>query len=61
MKELMGGCWLSALAAGALGFIWGSIILGIIGILAGAASWYDEKLKEEAAASWRKNYPSYKY
>lgn len=61
MKELMGGCWVSALAAGALGFICGAIILGVLGALAGAASWYDEQLKEQAGESWRKDYPSYKY
>lgn len=61
MKETMGGCWLGALAAGALGLVWGAILLGAIGALAGAASWYQEKLDEQAAESWRKNYPSYKY
>lgn len=61
MKELMGGLWLGALAAGALGLIWGAIVLGVLGTLAGAAGWYDEQLKAERAESWRKNYPSYKY
>ena len=61
MKELMGGCWLAGLLAGAMGLYWGAIALGIIGALAGAASWYDELLKEKQAASWRRSYPSYKY
>lgn len=61
MKELMGGLWLGALIAGALGLWWGALGLGILGAVAGAASWYDEQLKEQRAASWRKNYPSYKY
>jgi len=61
MKELMGGAWIAALVAGALGLWWGALGLGILGAVAGAASWYDEQLKERQAASWRKSYPSYKY
>ena len=61
MKELMGGLWLGALVAGAMGFGLGAAILGVLGALAGLASWYGELLEEKQAASWRKNYPSYKY
>lgn len=61
MKELMGGCWLAGLFAGAMGLYIGAAILGLIGLLAGAASWYDELLHEQQTESWRKNYPSYKY
>ena len=61
MKELMGGAWIGALIAGAIGLIAGAVALGALGALFGLASWYDEKLKERQAASWRKNYPSYKY
>jgi len=61
MKELAGGCWFAGLLVGAMGLYWCAIALGLIGALAGAASWYDEQLQEKQAASWRKNYPSYKY
>lgn len=61
MKELMGGLVLAGLLAGALGFYLYACILSGAGLLAGAASWYDELLEEKQAASWRRNYPSYKY
>lgn len=61
MKELMGGCWVAGLIACALGLYFYAIILGILGLLAGAASWYDELLQEKQAASWRRNYPRYRY
>lgn len=61
MKELMGGCWLAGLLAAAMGLYVGCAVLGIIGALAGAASWYEEQLHERQATSWRKKYPSYKY
>lgn len=61
MKELMGGLWLGALVTGALGLWIGTVILGSLGLLAGAAASYTLRLEEKQAASWRKNYPSYKY
>lgn len=61
MKELMGGAWLAALMGAAMGFYLGAAILGIIGALAGAASWEAERLEEKQADSWRKNYPVYRY
>lgn len=61
MKELLGGAWLGALVAGAIGLYWGALALGILGVAAGAAGLYRERLEEQRAASWRKNYPSYKY
>lgn len=61
MKELAGGSVLAGLLAAALGFYLYASILAVIGLLAGAASWYDEVLKEKQAESWRAEYPSYKY
>lgn len=61
MKELAGGSILAGLLAAALGFYLYASILAVIGLLAGAASWYDEVLKEKQAESWRAEYPSYKY
>ena len=61
MKEIMGGCWLTGLLAWALLGTIPGIILIAIGCI--AASWQlaKEKQAEIKAASWRKNYPSYKY
>ena len=61
MKEIGGGAGLAGLFAGALGQWWAVGILGIISVLAMLASWKAEQLQEQQAASWRKNYPSYKY
>lgn len=61
MKAIAGGAWLAGLAAIALGSLVGTIVLMLIGALAAAAAWYDEVLQERQAASWRANYPSYKY
>lgn len=61
MKELGGGAGLAGLLAGALGQWWAVGILGVISSLALLASWKAEQIQEEQAASWRKNYPSYKY
>lgn len=61
MKELMGGCWLAGLLAAAMGFYVGAAILGAIGALAAGASWQAERIAEQKAESWRKNYPTYGY
>jgi hypothetical protein len=61
MKELAGGMLLAGLFAAALGLYLCAGVLGIAGVLAGAASCYDEILKEKQAESWRAEYPSYKY
>lgn len=61
MKELGGGAGLAGLLAGVLGQWWAVGILGVISSLALLASWKAEQIQEEQAASWRKNYPSYKY
>lgn len=61
MKEIMGGCWFAGLLAWALmGLIPGLILFGI-GAIAGAGEAVKERQAEKQAASWRKNYPSYKY
>lgn len=61
MKELIGGLWLTGLLGWAL--LDASIGLIFIGIGCIAASWLLIKEKQAAnkAASWRKNYPSYRY
>ena len=61
MKEIMGGAWFAGLVACALGLYLYAIAMAIVGVLAGAASWYDELLREKQAASWRRNYPRYRY
>lgn len=61
MKEVMGGCWLAGLLAWALiGPVPGLILLGV-GTVAGAGEAVKEYQAAKAAASWRKNYPNYKY
>lgn len=61
MKEVAGGLWLAGLVVWALiGLVPGLILIGI-GILAGAGELVKEKQAEAEKASWRKNYPSYKY
>ena len=61
MKGIAGGAWFAGLFAIALGSVVGTIVLGVIGALAAAAAWYDEQLQERRAASWRAEYPTYKY
>lgn len=61
MKELGGGAGLAGLFAGALGQWWAVGIFCAISSLAFLASWKAEQIKEKQAASWRRNYPSYKY
>lgn len=61
MKEVGGGAAVAGLFAGTVGCWWGLGIMIIISILAFLASWKAEELEEKQAASWRKNYPSYKY
>jgi len=61
MKNIAGGLWLWALIAKALlGFI-PALILFIIGAILAAYELARELQAERQAASWRKNYPSYKY
>lgn len=61
MKEIAGGLWLGALCAGAfLGLIPALILFGLGAIIAGCELGR-ERQAEKRAASWRKNYPSYKY
>lgn len=61
VKEIAGGFWLGALGAGAvLGLIPG-IILFILGAMCAVGELVKEQQEEKQAASWRKNYPSYKY
>lgn len=61
MKELAGGLWLAGLIAWALFGLIPGIILICIGWIAGAGSWIYTLEKEKQAASWRSQYPSYKY
>ena len=61
MKIMMGALWLAALGAQAVGQLGIAILLGILGGLAAAAAAYDEVLEERKAASWRAEYPTYKY
>lgn len=61
MKEISGGAMVAGLFAGALGCWYGVAILAVISCLAMLASCKAEQLEKERAASWRKNYPSYKY
>ena len=61
MKEVAGGLWFAGLIALAItGLVPGLILIGI-GVLAGAGELIKEKQAEAEEASWRKNYPSYKY
>ena len=61
MKEIGGGAMLAGLFAGAMGQWFAVGIMAAISCLALLASWKTEELKEKQAASWRTNYPSYKY
>ena len=61
MKEVAGGLWLGALGAGALlGFVPG-LIMFVLGAIIAGCELVRELQAEKQAASWRKNYPSYKY
>lgn len=61
MKGILGGALVAGLVAAGLEFWIGVAIMLIIAILAGAASWKAEEIKEKQAASWRNEYPTYKY
>jgi len=61
MKELFGGAIIAALFSAALGLWMGTIILGIVAILALFAGLKDEEIRERRKENWRKNYPSYRY
>ena len=61
MMELMGGLWLAGLVTWAIvGWIPGIIFL-LLGLAAGSWELHHELVDRRSAASWRKNYPSYKY
>lgn len=61
MKEIMGGCWFAGLLAWALlGLVPGLVLLGL-GAIAGSWELIKEAEAEKAEASWRKNYPPYRY
>ena len=56
-----GGLMFGGLIAGALlGLLPGAILLGL-GAVASCIAAAQEHLAEQQAASWRRNYPSYKY
>lgn len=61
MKELMGGCWLGALIAGALGILSIAITMGLFGTLAAIIGLVYEAQQTRKATSWRAQYPTYKY
>lgn len=61
MKELMGGLWFAGLLAWAvLGVVPGLVLIGL-GAAAAAGELAKERRAEQQAASWRKNYPPYRY
>ena len=61
MKEVTGGLWLGALGASAfLGLVPGLVLFGL-GSLCALCELSRTRHAEKQAASWRKNYPSYKY
>lgn len=58
---IIGGLLFGGLVAGALlGVGAGAILLGL-GAVASCIAAAQEHLAEQQAASWRRNYPSYKY
>ena len=61
MKEIAGGAWIAGLFAGAIGCWWGLGALVALGCIAAAGSWYSEQLAKKQAASWRAQYPRYRY
>ena len=61
MKEIAGGLWLSALLVGAFLGIVPALIMFSIGTIPMICELSRERRAEKQAASWRKNYPSYKY
>lgn len=61
MKEITGGLWLGALGAGAfLGLVPGLVLFGL-GSLCALCGLSCERRTKKQAASWYKNYPTYKY
>ena len=61
MKEVTGGLWLGALGAGAFLGLVPSLVLFGLGSLCALCELSRERRATKQAASWRKNYPSYKY
>ena len=58
---IIGGLLFGGLLGGALLNIGAGLILCGLGIVAGIIAAIQEYLAEKQAASWRRNYPSYKY
>lgn len=58
---IIGGLIFGGLLGGALMSIEAGLIMCGLGIIAGCIAVMQERLAEKQAASWRKNYPSYKY
>ena len=58
---VIGGLIFGGLLGGALMGIEAGLVLCGLGIIAGCIAVIQERLTEKQAASWRKNYPSYKY
>ena len=61
MKEVAGGLWLGALAAGALMGLIPGLVLFALGSVCALCELRQEWKAEEQTKNWRKNYPSYKY
>lgn len=61
MIGVIGGCWIAGLiGAATVGIPAGAILFGI-GCIAASCKLAQERQAAKAAASWRKNYPTYKY
>ena len=61
MKEVAGGLWLGSFVAGALLGLVPGLIMFMLGVVVAGCELGRELRAEKRAASWRKNYPSYKY
>lgn len=58
---IVGGLWFGSLVTGALLGILPAAILFLLGAAVCCIQLVQERQAEKRAASWRKNYPSYKY
>ena len=62
MKGIVGGLWFAGLLAWAFtGILVPGLVFIGLGAVAGSWSWIKKLEKERQAASWRSQYPSYKY
>jgi hypothetical protein len=61
MMATAGGLWIAALVGGSLIGWPAGLILFCIGCIPASCKLLQERQAAKAAASWRKNYPSYKY